>query len=311
MEIQHLIIIGKGKWGSALGSAAQDSGIKVSYLGREHTMQDWKKKLTPKSFVLIATPFSEVAKIIRRLSSFKEISGVINASKGIDHRNLKSFSGLADGQLKLPFATLSGPSFAKELKQRKPTAVVLAGKDKNFVKDICKSYSNSYFRLYAHSDPIGVEVCGATKNILAIATGITDGLKLGLNARAALLSRGVVEMTKIVEAMGGQSSTVFGLAGLGDLWLTATGKLSRNRQLGLLLATGMDAKQALKQVGETVEGLYTVKQVEKIRRSLKLNLPISEQIYQVCVRNKSAAKAAKELMTRGLKTEESSSWRLS
>ncbi len=183
---------------------------------------------------------------------------------------------------------------------------MLASVHRAWAKRLARELSAPYFRIYEHHDPRGVEICAAVKNVLAIGAGISDGMNLGHNARAALLTRGLVEMMKLVKALGGRPSTVFGLAGMGDLWLTATGELSRNRQFGQLLAKGLSPQEALATVKETVEGFYTVEQVEKLRKQKRLDLPICEQIYLVTQKASSARDAIKSLMSRAPKIEESS-----
>ncbi|MDB5037894.1 MAG: hypothetical protein JWQ35_1422 [Bacteriovoracaceae bacterium] len=256
--------------------------------------------------VITACPFAALPKVLQRLSSFK-ITALVNASKGIDQKSLMTFTRMTKKYLKVPTATLSGPTFAKEVLEKKPTACVLAGESASFVRDLAKKLSTNYFRIYVSSDPIGVEACGAMKNVLAIACGISDGLRLGQNARAALLTRGLIELRSIVEKLGGRAETVFGLAGVGDLWLTATGDLSRNRRLGLALAEGLSVKSALKKINGTCEGLYTAKQIYTLAKNHRMDLPISEQVYSICFKGKDPKTALFELMNRELKSEESSS----
>jgi len=300
-----LIIFGRGHWGTALGGCLADSGFEAHFIDQNDPLD-----IPPKSLVVLATPFSEVSGILNRLSSRKDLLGVINASKGIDRETLKTFSSLAS-RMKFPIGTLTGPTFAKELQEKKPTACVLAGKNKKWVATWSRLFSNSYFRVYEHHDPRGVEVCAAVKNVLAIGAGISDGLGLGNNARAALLTRGLMEMMKLCRILGGRPSSVFGLAGMGDLWLTATGDLSRNRTFGKLLADGLTPQAAVLKIGQTIEGLYTVRQVEKIRKKNKIVLPICEEIFRVAIGGDSAKDALRRLMSRQTKLEESSSLRIS
>lgn len=304
------MIIGPGRWGSALSQSFQDNGFSCTNLDENSTAKEWKAAFLAPSFVLIATPFSQVATSLKRVTRFENSIGIINASKGIDHRTLKTFSQIASIITNKPTATLAGPSFAKELAEKKPTACVLASKNKMFCEHLASRLSNEYLRLYPHTDPVGVELCGALKNIMAIACGISDGMDLGANARAALLTRGLTEITKVVKIYRASPSSVFGLAGVGDLWMTATGSLSRNRHFGLLIAKGMNAKQALAEINQPVEGLYTIKQVEKIRKQKKIDLPICQEVYRVCNLKKDPRSAIKQLMTRAVKFEESSTWQL-
>ncbi len=305
----QIVIVGPGHWGSALGNALKDSGYFVEFLGEMHNKNDWDLAFSKPCICLIATPFKEVPKILEILKRYA-LLGIINAAKGIDRKSLLTFTSIAE-KLKIgpPTATLSGPTFAKELAQKKPTACVIAGRSEKFIQSLAKGFSNSYFRLYTSHDPLGVEACGAIKNILAIACGISDGLGLGNNARAALLTRGLREMASVVEILGGKEETVYGLAGVGDLWLTATGDLSRNRTLGLKLASGKSLSIALKELKGPAEGYYTVKQAVKLGRRHRLDLPISEQVLCICEGRQTPKKAILELMTRELKAEVSKSKR--
>ncbi len=297
----RIVIFGKGKWGQALGTCFTSTGSEVRFIDIGDSREVFKGEL-----IILSTPFRVVHETLKEFRNRKDLLGVVNASKGIDRETLETFSTLARKNLKCPFGTLSGPTFASELLQKKPTACVLATSNKAWGKKISKILSAPYFRIYEHHDPRGVELCAAVKNILAIGAGISDGLGLGHNARAALLTRGLVEMMKLVKALGGRPSTVFGLAGMGDLWLTATGDLSRNRQFGNQLALGKSPEEAVKFIGETVEGLYTVEQVERLQKKKKLDLPICEQIFRVTIQGESPRVAIEKLMSRSQKIEESS-----
>lgn len=286
-----------------MGSLLTNSFKQIKFIDIDSTSQDWSKAFQDSPLVVLACPFSAIPSVLKKLRK-KRIAGVICASKGIDPKTLLTFSDFSTKVVGAPVASLSGPTFAREVLEKKPTACVLAGRDLIFLKSFADRASTDYFRIYVSHDPVGVEVCGAVKNVLAIACGISDGLHLGHNARAALLTRGLVELKTLASLLGGKPETVFGLAGVGDLWLTATGDLSRNRQLGLHLAKGESVTQALKHLKGTCEGLFTVKQVHKLRTKFKLDLPISEQVYKICFRGQDPKQALKELMTRELKIEE-------
>lgn len=302
----NICIIGNGLWGKALGSLVKPQFKKLTYLGREASTKDWKLALEDAPLVIYAAPFSELEDILKKLEGYPP-SGLINAAKGIDRRSLLTFTSLAQRFLSIPLATLSGPTFATEVSQKKPTACVLAGKNRNFIKGFAQRVSNAYFRMYLSDDPIGVEVCGAVKNVLAIACGISDGLHLGLNARAALLTRGLREMRTLVDIQGGRGESVFGLAGVGDLWLTATGDLSRNRQFGLQIGQGCSQKAALEKLNGICEGLYTVRQINQLSKVHKLDLPICKEVYRICFKDQDPKKALITLMKRELKDEDSNS----
>jgi glycerol-3-phosphate dehydrogenase (NAD(P)+) len=296
------VIVGAGRWGSALQSIALENAHTVSTLDRDASDHDWKKAIKPHSIVVLATPFAVQRSLLSRLARY-QFKGLVNASKGIDHKKLLTFSSLAKPLIDCPLATLSGPTFAQEVQEKKPTAAVVAGKNKNFVRRLCLALSTPRFRLYESDDPVGVEVCGALKNVLAIACGISDGLHWGYNARAALLARGLREMEVLVTALGGKRSTVTGLAGVGDLWLTATGDLSRNRQLGLRMARGETPDQITESLAGPAEGFYTVKQVKQLARKFQLDLPISQEVYALCFLKQRPQNALERLMTRDLKPE--------
>jgi glycerol-3-phosphate dehydrogenase (NAD(P)+) len=301
---QKLVIIGPGRWGTALSKTFKHAFKKIVFLGRGNSKSDWKSAMSDKPLVIIATPFKAVPKLLPLLAK-EDLFGVINTSKGIDPKTLQTFTQLAKKKLKLPFATLSGPTFAKELKQKKPSACVLAGTNKKFITALANQLSTPYFRIYTSDDPIGIDACGALKNVFAIACGISDGLKLGFNARAALLARSLNEMGRLVQLLGGKSKTVTGLAGVGDLWLTATGDLSRNRQFGLRLAKGEKAKYALSKLPGPSEGYNTIAQVHKIAKKKRVSVPICEQVYKLCKGTQDPKAALFELMTRELKSENS------
>jgi len=310
-KIKHFVIVGPGRWGQALGACIKESGFEVQYIKETHSELEWSRILSQNPcFVLITTPFKALPVVLSSLSKISKLRAVINASKGIDRQSLKSFTQLARDYINCPIASLSGPSFADELAKKLPTACVIASSSRELAGFLAKKISTPYFRLYAHSDPIGVDLCGAIKNVLAIACGISDGLKLGQNARAALLTRGLVEMMLITKKLGGKNATILGLAGVGDLWLTSIGDLSRNRQFGLMLAKGRGIEAAIDTIKGPVEGYYTVYQIEKLRRKYGLDLPICESVYKICTDKMQASNALRKLMKREPKFEESSSWQL-
>ncbi|BCN94228.1 glycerol-3-phosphate dehydrogenase [NAD(P)+] [Thiomicrorhabdus immobilis] len=199
---------------------------------------------------------------------------------------------------------LSGPTFANEVAKGLPTAMVSASNQEQEAQYWADLFHCDSFRMYTQSDMIGVEVGGAYKNIMAIATGISDGLGMGANARAALVSRGMVEMMRLSQALGGQTETMMGLAGLGDLVLTCTDDLSRNRRFGFGLARGdMSSEQVMNEIGQVVEGAKAVKTVKQLADKLGLDLPIMEQVYLLVSEKISPQQAVKALMTRSGKSE--------
>ena len=198
---------------------------------------------------------------------------------------------------------LSGPSFALEVANAQPTALVAASAQASVRRILVDAFHSSSLRIYANEDIVGVEVGGAVKNVLAIATGLCDGLNLGLNARAALITRGLSEMTRLGVVLGAKPETFMGLSGLGDLVLTATGDLSRNRKVGLLLAQGMDLQQAVLSLGHVAEGVYSARTVVKRAQALGVDMPISQAVVALLDGHLKPAEAVAALMGRGAKGE--------
>jgi glycerol-3-phosphate dehydrogenase (NAD(P)+) len=198
---------------------------------------------------------------------------------------------------------LSGPSFAEEVAAGQPTAVTLAANDHEFAMNAARQLHSRRLRIYANDDLIGVEVGGAVKNVLAIATGVCDGLGLGLNSRAALMTRGLAEIARLGVALGAHRDTFMGLAGMGDLILTCTGDLSRNRRVGLALAEGKSLPQILEELGHVAEGVHTAHEVERLATELAVDMPISRAIAAVLDGRVSAGDALELLMARDPKEE--------
>jgi len=194
---------------------------------------------------------------------------------------------------------LSGPSFAQEVAQGRPTALVAASERAEVREALVAAFHGPSLRVYANDDLAGVEVGGAVKNVLAIATGLCDGLNLGLNARAALITRGLAEMTRLGLALGARADTFMGLSGLGDLVLTATGDLSRNRRVGLLLAQGKSLQQALDSLGHVAEGVYCARAVMRRAEHLELEMPITQCVVALLDGQLQPAQAVAVLMGRG------------
>ncbi|MFO7304607.1 MAG: NAD(P)H-dependent glycerol-3-phosphate dehydrogenase [Gammaproteobacteria bacterium] len=204
---------------------------------------------------------------------------------------------------RIPLAVISGPTFAREVGAGLPTAMTVASSDSQFAAELAFSLSGLNFRAYTSDDVIGVEVGGATKNVLAIGAGISDGLGYGANTRVALITRGLVEMTRLGVALGARKETFMGLAGLGDLVLTCTDDQSRNRRFGLELAAGRDVEAAQRSIGQVVEGVMAARSVREVARRLNVEMPISEQVYRVIYEGVAPQDAVKELMSRTLKPE--------
>ncbi len=202
-----------------------------------------------------------------------------------------------------PMAVLSGPTFAKEVGAGLPTAMTIAANDDDFAKALAVALSSDNFRAYTSGDLVGVEVGGAVKNVLAIAAGMSDGLGFGANTRIALINRGLVELMRLGVALGANKETFMGLAGMGDLVLTCTDNLSRNRRMGLALASGMSIEEAQEEIQQVVEGVLAAKAVKGVADKLGIEMPICEQIYRILYEGASAREAVEALMGRKLKPE--------
>ncbi len=202
-----------------------------------------------------------------------------------------------------PVAVLSGPTFAKEVGAGLPTAMTVAANDESFAQALAIALSGDKFRAYTSDDMIGVEVGGAVKNVLAIGTGMSDGLGFGANTRIALITRGLVEMTRLGVALGADQKTFMGLAGMGDLVLTCTDNLSRNRRMGLALAAGKTVAEAQEEIGQVVEGVLAAEAVNEVADDLKIEMPICHQVYRILYEGASSREAVGALMGRELKSE--------
>lgn len=230
---------------------------------------------------------------------------VVSASKGLDPERLERPSCVLGEVLAAgtPVAVLSGPSFAWEVYQRQPTAVVAAASDHDVAQRTQRAFSTSYFRVYSHTDVVGVELAGALKNVVALAAGILEGLGLGFNTRAALITRGLAEITRLGVTLGAQPMTFAGLAGMGDLILTATGALSRNRTLGVALGQGQTLEQALAGKAAVVEGVNTTRTAVALGERHGVELPIAREVSNVLFHQKPPQQAISDLMERELKAE--------
>jgi glycerol-3-phosphate dehydrogenase (NAD(P)+) len=202
-----------------------------------------------------------------------------------------------------PMAVLSGPTFAKEVGAGLPTAMTIAANDDDFAQDLAVALSSDKFRAYTSDDIIGVEVGGAVKNVLAIAAGMSDGLGFGANTRIALINRGLVELMRLGVALGANKETFMGLAGMGDLVLTCTDNLSRNRRMGLALASGMSIEEAQEEIQQVVEGVLAANAVKEVADDLGVEMPICQQVYGILYENTSPREAVETLMGRKLKSE--------
>ena len=254
------------------------------------------------SLVIVATPMAGLDGMLRRLSAHR--GGVLWLCKGFAPNTGALGHEIARAlNITSSVGVLSGPSFAIEVARGQPTALVAASNDDALCEQAVEALHSDSLRVYTSNDPVGVEVGGAVKNVLAIATGIADGMALGLNARAALITRGLAEMTRLGVALGARAETFMGLSGLGDLVLTATGDLSRNRSVGRLLAEGLSLPTILADLGHVAEGVSTAPMVLRRAQALGVEMPITRAVAQVLEGNATPAQALEQLMGRGARSE--------
>jgi glycerol-3-phosphate dehydrogenase (NAD(P)+) len=327
-----IAVLGAGSWGTALALQLDRSGSR-SILWDRDTENLEKIRATrvnqrylpgidiPESIViendilaavkaadhvLVVTPsygFASVMKTIREV--LVPGQGVAWACKGFEPGSGRLLHQVAIELLPkgTPLAIVTGPSFAKEVAMNLPTAVTVAGTDSVFTKVMASALHGGRFRAYTSDDIIGAELGGAVKNVMAVATGICDGMQLGDNARAALITRGLAEMMRLGAALNAKPETMMGLTGAGDLILTCTGDLSRNRQLGLKLGKGQKLKQALDEIGQVVEGVNGAAEVHRLAIQHKVNMPITEQVNGIIHHGWDPAEGVARLMAREQKAE--------
>jgi glycerol-3-phosphate dehydrogenase (NAD(P)+) len=330
----QITVIGAGAWGTALAIAASRQplahrvNLHVRDAAQAQAMQALRRnerylpgidlpaalnifsgpldterqQAQPDDLFVIGTPMSGLR------SSLQALQGTA-ASVAWLCKGFESATGLMPHEVqaqvapKLLAGALNGPSFAQEVARSQPTALVAASPHASVREALVKAFHGGALRVYANDDIVGVEVGGAVKNVLAIATGLCDGLELGLNARAALITRGLAEMTRLGVALGAKTETFMGLSGLGDLVLTATGDLSRNRKVGLLLAQGLSLEQAVTSLGHVAEGVYSARTVWQRAQSLGVDMPITEAVVSLLDGRLQAREAVQVLMGRGPRGE--------
>ncbi len=301
----RITVLGRGAWGGTLVDLWQGQGHRVRSWSRADSQTN-PEDLLETDLVVSAIAMAGIQDLATRLAPHWPTGlPLLSCSKGIDLQRLETASQLwCRGLGQQPrLAVLSGPNLARELQQGLPAASTLASDDQELGTWLQHHLSGETLRLYRHHDPIGTEAAGALKNVIAIAAGICDGLELGANAKASLLCRGLVEIGQVVSGLGGQSSTLYGLAGLGDLLATASSPLSRNYRMGLLLAQGCTAAEALARIGATVEGVRTADAALALASQRQWHLPICEQVAAVISAAVTPAQAVQSLMGRELKAE--------
>lgn len=327
-------VIGAGSWGTTLANLLAKKGLDVTLWAYEaelvaemgttrvNTLFLPGVELSPtlaftnsledaaagKDVLVLVSPSQVMRSVLTLLAPLlKPGVTLVNASKGIELDTLMTMDQVCAAVLPPEvagrFCVLSGPSFAREVAQEMPTAVVAASADPEAAAQVQRLFTAHYFRVYTNSDVVGVEIGGALKNVIALAAGISDGLGLGHNTRAALITRGLAEMNRLGRAMGADPATFAGLAGMGDLVLTCTGDLSRNRTVGMKLGQGMRLAEILGEMRMVAEGVKTAESAWRLASQVGVDMPITEQVYQVLHQDKPARQAVLELMTRDPKAE--------
>ena len=330
MNSLKVSVIGAGSWGTATANVLAEAGQDVCVWGRDKATvesinkdrsnpkylkgvrlssalkasTDLETCLTRADWIVSAIPTQQIRSVFKPHQKLMDGKSVVNTAKGLElNTHMRVSEIFAELSPSSSYFILSGPSFAKEVANRLPTAVTVAGLDEQGAEKIQQMFSTAYFRAYRTTDVVGVELCGALKNVIAIAAGMVSGLKLGYNAQAAIINRGMAEVARLGRHLGADPMTCLGLAGMGDLVLTCTGPLSRNRSLGVLLAEGKRLEEAQRELGGVAEGLYTADSINAFAEKSKVEMPISTQIYNILYKGSTPQRALEELMKRELKQE--------
>lgn len=328
---RRIAVLGTGGWGTALALVLHSKGHNVTLWGstpdyveflikdREnkkylkgiklpadlHITSDLEAAQKESDIIVVAIPTPYVRKTIQTLrKNYIPGTPIVSVIKGIENETLMRGSEILKDVLgNPPIALLLGPSHAEEVARRLPTTVVVASEDIKLATEIQEVFITEYFRVYTNSDVIGVEIGTSVKNVIAIAAGICDGLGFGDNSKAALITRGLAETIRLGVAMGGQRETFSGLAGIGDLITTCVSPYGRNRHVGELIAKGKKLAQVLEEMDQVAEGILTTKSVCKLAKKYDVEMPITNEIYNVLFEDKDPMKAVKELMLRDPKPE--------
>jgi glycerol-3-phosphate dehydrogenase (NAD(P)+) len=328
----RVAVLGAGSWGTALAVQAARNGLPTTLWGRDKAAiaqmrathrnarylpdlplpdalsfsDDLAATVADADLVLVVVPSHAFPEIVRELAPHRRPhAGVAWATKGFEPGSGRFLHEVAEDALgrDTPLAVVTGPSFAREVAQGLPTAVTVHSEDEAFAQQVADAMHGPTFRAYTGDDVLGAELGGAMKNVLAVATGVADGMQLGLNARAGLITRGLNEMLRLNAALGGKAETLMGLAGLGDLVLTCTGDLSRNRRLGLALGKGQALKDAVAAIGQVVESVQTADEVMRLARRNQLDLPISALVQRMLHGEITPSEGLKLLLAREQKPE--------
>jgi len=328
--MSYIAVIGAGSWGTTLAHLLSSKGFEIALWVYEKELSEEIRQTRINSVYLpdielpdnihVTGSLEEALKKARYIvnavpaqytrSIFKEVlpyiideAIIISVAKGIERGTLLTVSSILKELSAHPVAVLSGPSFAKEVIKKLPTAVTLATEDIHTGVLLQEIFNVNHFRVYTHDDLLGVELGGSLKNVMAIASGIADSLGLGNNARASLITRGLIEMTRLGIAMGAKERTFSGLSGIGDLVLTCSSPLSRNYTVGVKLGQGMKLKDILTQMRSVAEGVPTAESAYELSKKYHIEMPIIEQVYKVLYEDKDAVLAVKDLLERSLKSE--------
>lgn len=328
-------VIGAGSWGTTLANVLakkghdvtlwvyeaelakrlQETGVNDLYLdgitlsSKLAYTNNLAEAAKNSQLILLVSPSQVMRHVLKDLKAYiPENCLLVSAAKGIENGTLLTMSEVLQEvlgeQVAKRSAFLSGPSFAREVAVEQPTAVAVAAEDLAVANRVQDVFSTEYFRVYTNQDVVGVEIGGAMKNVIALAAGVGDGLGYDHNARAALITRGLVEIARLGDAKGAQEATFFGLAGMGDLILTCTGNLSRNRSVGMELGKGRKLDEILNQMRMVAEGVKTTLSAYQLAAKLGVAMPITEQMYQVLYEEKDPKQAVADLMTRALTSED-------
>jgi glycerol-3-phosphate dehydrogenase (NAD(P)+) len=333
-EKKRIAVIGAGSWGTALAIVAARNQHDVRLWAREievaqgiqtihknpyylsdvtlpeniRATTSLEEALAGTHFVLIVVPSHAMREVVTHMRDYlSEDTVIVSATKGVENDSLMRMSEVISDVMHDRFtphiAVLSGPSFAREVAKGDPTAVAVASLDAHCIEEAQQDLSLNVFRIYTNDDVVGVEISGAVKNVVAIGAGVVRGLGLGTNTVAAIITRGLAEVTRLALALGAKHETMAGLAGLGDLVLTCTGELSRNRHVGVELGRGRKLADILAEMREVAEGVKTTRAIYQLSRRLQVDMPITASIYSLLYEDKTAVEAANELMGRPLKRE--------
>lgn len=336
--MKRIAIIGAGSWGTALALVAARAGNEIRLWAHSSEVADGLRterenkiylpgfsltdSISPTNDLVEALGGAEIVLTVVPSHVCREVYGqmlpnlkpqmiFVNATKGIENetqmRMEEVVRDVLPKALKADFepryVVLSGPSFAQEVAKDEPCAIVAASHSMNWADEVQQAFSSSRFRVYTNNDVAGVEIAGAIKNVMAIATGAVNGLGLGYNSQAALITRGLAEMTRLAVKLGGRDETLAGLAGIGDLVLTCFGSLSRNRRVGFELGRGRKLEEIISEMREVAEGVKTAKAAHELAMKLGVEMPITAGVYQMLYEGKTPRELEVELMERPLKSE--------